>query len=96
MFNRLLRPEPTVAENTPPPEQAEVAAAPAPEPAPAPEQVAAAPAPEPAPAPVAIAETTPAPTEIPHTASDLPLFGLFGLGLIALAAGVRVFTKRMN
>jgi len=80
--------EPLVAENTPPPEQpVEIAAAPAPEPAP--EPVAAA-----APAPVTIADTTPA--EIPHTASDLPLFALFGFGSIALAAGIRVFTKRMN
>lgn len=85
-------PEPTVAENTPPPEPAEVA------PAPAPEPVAAAPAPEPAPAPVTVAENTPppAPAELPHTASDLPLFALFGFGAIVLAAGVRVFTKRMN
>jgi hypothetical protein len=92
--------EPTVAENTPPPAPAEVAATPAPEPAPAPapEAVAAAPAPQPAPAPVVIAENTPppAPAEIPHTASDRPLFALFGLGLVALAAGIRVFTKRMN
>jgi len=89
-------PEPTVAEVTPPPAPEEVAAAPAPEPAPAPVEVAAAPAPEPAPAPVAIADATPAPAELPQTASDTPLFALFGLGLIALAAGVRVFTRRMN
>jgi len=93
-----VEPEPTVAENTPPPAPAEVAAAPAPEPAPAPapEPVAAAPAPEPAPAPVAIADNTPALAEIPHTASDLPLYALFGFGLIAFAAGIRVFTRRMN
>jgi hypothetical protein len=89
-------PEPTVAENTPPPAPAEVAAATAPEPAPGPEPVAAAPAPEPAPAPVAIADNTPAPAELPHTASDLPLYGLFGFGLIALAVGIRVFTRQMN
>jgi hypothetical protein len=90
-------PAPTVAENTPPPAP-EAAPAPAPEPAPAPQPVAAAPAPEPAPAPVAVAENAPppAPAEIPHTASDVPLFALFGFGLIALAAGVRVFSRRMN
>jgi hypothetical protein len=83
-------PEATVAQNTPPPAPAEVA--------PAPEPVAVATAPEPAPAPVVIAENTPppAPAELPHTASDIPLFALFGLGLIALAAGIRVFTKRMS
>jgi hypothetical protein len=81
-------PEPTVAENTPPPAPAEVAAAPAPAPAPAP--VAA------APAPVTLAENTPPPAEIPHTASDVPLFAMFGFGLIALAAGVRVFAKQMS
>lgn len=76
-------PEPTVAENTPPP---------------APEQVAPTPAPEPAPAPVTVAENTPppAPAELPHTASELPLFALFGFGAIVLAAGVRVFSKRMS
>ena len=91
-------PEAVVAENTPPPAPAEVVAAPAPEPAPAPEQVAAAPAPAPAPepAPAAIAEATPPPAEIPHTASDIPLFASFGFGLIALAAGIRVFAKQLN
>jgi hypothetical protein len=86
-----------VAENTPPPAPPEAAPAPEPAPEPAPQPVAAAPAPEPAPAPVAIADSTPpAPAEIPHTASEVPLFGLFGLGLIGLAAGVRLFTRRMN
>ncbi len=89
-----VEPQPTVAETTPAPEAAAPEAVPAPEPAP--EPVAAAPAPEPAPAPVAIAETTPPPAQIPQTASDLPLFALFGFGFLGLAAGVRAFAKRMS
>jgi LPXTG-motif cell wall-anchored protein len=87
--------ETTVAENTPPPAPVEIARAePSPAPAPAPEPVAAAPAP--APAPVALADNTPAPAELPQTGSDLPLFALFGFGAIALATGVRAFSKRME
>jgi LPXTG-motif cell wall-anchored protein len=86
--------ETTVAENTPPPAPVEIARA-APAPAPAP-PVAAAPAPAPAPAPVALADNTPAPAELPQTGSDLPLFALFGFGAIALATGVRAFSKRME
>jgi hypothetical protein len=61
----------TVAE-TPAPAPAPTPVA---EPAPAPAPVAAAPVQEPAPAPV----PAPAPTELPHTATSLPLIGLIGV-----------------
>jgi hypothetical protein len=67
----------TQAYTAPEPAPAPVAAAPAPEPAPAPvetaqvDQTPQAPAPEPQPAPT--------PSELPHTASTLPLIGLAGL-----------------
>jgi hypothetical protein len=90
-----------VAANTPPPP----AATPAPAPAPAPAPVAAAPQPAP-PAPqetVVIAQnqgpapapapsvTTPAPQELPKTASDFPLTALLGLMLMGGGAGVLGF-----
>jgi len=79
------------------------AAAPAPEPAPAPQEEAA-----PAPAAAAPQEATPAPTEqpaqpatqpeaapseLPQTASQLPLVGLIGLLSLAVAASLRIFLK---
>ena len=61
----------------------EIAEAPAPAPAPAPIAENSAPAPEPA----------PAPTELPKTASDLPLLGLAGLLAVGGAAGVHLLRK---
>ncbi len=65
-------------------ETAEVATAPAPAPvpAPAPALIAENNAPEPAPAP--------APAELPKTGSNLPLFGLIGLGALAGATALRL------
>jgi hypothetical protein len=57
------------------------------QPAPAP-----APAPEPAPAPAA--DTTP--TEMPRTASDMPLIALIGMLSVISAIGVRTFVRRTN
>jgi hypothetical protein len=66
------------------PQTAEVAPAPAPEPAP---QVAAA---EPAPTP----EPAPVPSELPHTASSIPLIGL--AGFLSLLAFFALGSKRVK
>jgi len=59
------------------------------------------PAPAPAPAPALVAENTspapepaPAPAELPRTGSNLPLFGLIGLGALAGAAALHI-ARRM-
>ena len=65
----------------------EVAEAPAPAPAPAPEPARETVAENTAPAPA------PAPTELPKTASDLPLLGLAGLLALGGAAGVHLLRK---
>ncbi len=75
--------------------QTETAANP-PEPQP---PVATTPAPEPAPAPAAEqapppSETTP--TEMPKTASDMPLVALIGMLSVISAIGVRTFARRTN
>ena len=77
--------------STPP---ATVAAAPAPAPvaetpAPAPAEPQAIAQATPPPAPAATPDTTPAPTQLPQTASDLPLIGLIGL----LSLGAFVATR---
>lgn len=61
-------------------------------------EIAEAPAPSPAPAPETVAENTapapePAPTELPKTASDLPLLGLVGVLALGGAAGVHLLRK---
>ena len=75
-------------------EVAEAKPAPAPEPAPTP-QAAPAPAPTPAPepAPVAAAPQEPA-TELPHTATSLPLIGL--IGVTALLAFFATKAKKVR
>ena len=61
-------------------------------------EIAEAPAPSPAPAPETVAENTapapePAPTELPKTASDLPLLGLVGVLALGGAAGVHLLRR---
>lgn len=62
------------------------------------EQIAETPAPAPAPAPESVAENDapapePAPTELPKTASDLPLLAMAGLLALGGAAGVHLLRK---
>lgn len=57
-------------------------------------EIAETPAPAPAPAPIAENNApAPAPTELPKTASDLPLLGLAGLLALGGAAGVHLLRK---
>jgi hypothetical protein len=78
--------EPTAPAPEPP--AAELAPAPAPEPAPEVAQN------EPAPAPAPVKQ--PAPQALPQTASDMPLFALFGLLPVGAAFSVRALAKRIN
>lgn len=87
---------PSMPATAKPPEEAELRHAPVMNQQPSGEQT----APEPAPAPAAAQpqpeaamppqeQTTMPPHQLPQTASDFPLIGLIGLGLLALAAAVR-------
>jgi hypothetical protein len=86
-------PVPTSYSEQPQPAAAEPAPQPAPvEPSPAP---AAAPTPQPAP-PVAEAAPTPqpAPAALPHTASNVPLIGFIGIGLVGAAGLLSLKPRR--
>jgi LPXTG-motif cell wall-anchored protein len=63
--------------------------------APAPARAAAAPTPAPAAAPAAAAPAAPAPAKkLPKTGSSLPLLGMTGVALLALAAGLTMLRRR--
>lgn len=80
------QPPAPVAEPAPAPAPAEVAVAPAPAPQPEPQVIAQATPPPAAPS-VTPADSTPAPSQLPQTGSELPIIGLIGvLSLAALLA----------